>query len=622
MADKPNTEYKSDTESRPATLSKISLRLKSPRAGTKINLASTAQQLSGPNPEGYPAKPKDPSEIIHKPKLKRIKLIVRDPSSQNNKNTTIPANPTTSSTRKVSPSKIKFSSTTSTELQENETHTQSTVPVPPQFTPQNKDKRGTIKLSKISNTEAQNQLEKAPTAETKRDIPNYTDTELKAPENFAIDKNSISEFEKIAHIEFFSNRTNKTPERYMKIRNFILSKWEDSKPKYINKVASRKGLEGCGDVNAIGRVHTWLEKLNIINTGIEPYNRLISPRSSRSVKVEAEYEKPHIQPSKPQPFRAPRRKPSHNEGPKEPEPQVQTQNSTLRHHKKLKTTSTNQHSGEKQESFCFCDVLHNFKKYRVSSVVDPFKKIESTVKNWSCPKHEHSKTSDDTCITSIPVTEIGDSDRAPMKIKVDDSLVGFLKFHFAISGGKSYGSIGGKYDQKENLLYCTMAFPNLSSTPNSDDGSFNLSENVAINEFEQRGFDFVGYYGPINSEASEQLSEPVCEVSKLIILQEISKNNKSSFIKLGISYPGCLVLLEYVDIDDSNSNDMVHLLVQAIEPKKLLEFSDYYLKLLDLLFIKSGISTRSNSMPSIIEDQELEISNIIDKYFKGYTVHN
>ncbi|PVU86289.1 hypothetical protein BB560_006776, partial [Smittium megazygosporum] len=505
MADKPNTEYKSDTESRPATLSKISLRLKSPRAGTKINLASTAQQLSGPNPEGYPAKPKDPSEIIHKPKLKRIKLIVRDPSSQNNKNTTIPANPTTSSTRKVSPSKIKFSSTTSTELQENETHTQSTVPVPPQFTPQNKDKRGTIKLSKISNTEAQNQLEKAPTAETKRDIPNYTDTELKAPENFAIDKNSISEFEKIAHIEFFSNRTNKTPERYMKIRNFILSKWEDSKPKYINKVASRKGLEGCGDVNAIGRVHTWLEKLNIINTGIEPYNRLISPRSSRSVKVEAEYEKPHIQPSKPQPFRAPRRKPSHNEGPKEPEPQ------------------------------------------------------------------------------------------------------GFLKFHFAISGGKSYGSIGGKYDQKENLLYCTMAFPNLSSTPNSDDGSFNLSENVAINEFEQRGFDFVGYYGPINSEASEQLSEPVCEVSKLIILQEISKNNKSSFIKLGISYPGCLVLLEYVDIDDSNSNDMVHLLVQAIEPKKLLEFSDYYLKLLDLLFIKSGISTRSNSMPSIIEDQELEI---------------
>jgi protein MYSM1 len=38
-----------------------------------------------------------------------------------------------------------------------------------------------------------------------------------------------------------------------------------SKPKYLNKTSVRPGLKNCGDVNCIGRVHTYLELIGAIN---------------------------------------------------------------------------------------------------------------------------------------------------------------------------------------------------------------------------------------------------------------------------------------------------------------------------------------------------------------------
>lgn len=61
------------------------------------------------------------------------------------------------------------------------------------------------------------------------------------------------------------NKPAKTPERYLKIRNHILDYWEKHRPQYVSKTACRKGLKDCGDVNAIGRVHAYLEKTGAIN---------------------------------------------------------------------------------------------------------------------------------------------------------------------------------------------------------------------------------------------------------------------------------------------------------------------------------------------------------------------
>lgn len=52
------------------------------------------------------------------------------------------------------------------------------------------------------------------------------DDEIKAPEQeIEMDKESITEDEKQAIPEFFEGRPSKTPDRYLKIRNYILDQW-------------------------------------------------------------------------------------------------------------------------------------------------------------------------------------------------------------------------------------------------------------------------------------------------------------------------------------------------------------------------------------------------------------
>uniref|UniRef100_A0A673N4Y7 Myb-like, SWIRM and MPN domain-containing protein 1 n=1 Tax=Sinocyclocheilus rhinocerous TaxID=307959 RepID=A0A673N4Y7_9TELE len=100
--------------------------------------------------------------------------------------------------------------------------------------------------------------------------------ELRAPDQeVVLDLNTITEEEKQAIPEFFEGRPSKTPERYLKIRNYILDQWGRSKPKYLNKTSVRPGLKNCGDVNCIGRIHTYLELIGAINFNCDQaiYNR-------------------------------------------------------------------------------------------------------------------------------------------------------------------------------------------------------------------------------------------------------------------------------------------------------------------------------------------------------------
>ncbi|XP_070817719.1 histone H2A deubiquitinase MYSM1 isoform X2 [Chaetodon trifascialis] len=99
---------------------------------------------------------------------------------------------------------------------------------------------------------------------------------LKAPDQeIEMDMETITEDEKQAIPEFFEGRPSKTPERYLKIRNYILDQWMKSKPKYLNKTSVRPGLKNCGDVNCIGRIHTYLELIGAVNFNCEQavYNR-------------------------------------------------------------------------------------------------------------------------------------------------------------------------------------------------------------------------------------------------------------------------------------------------------------------------------------------------------------
>ncbi|XP_078574380.1 histone H2A deubiquitinase MYSM1-like isoform X2 [Branchiostoma floridae x Branchiostoma japonicum] len=106
----------------------------------------------------------------------------------------------------------------------------------------------------------------------------------KPTEEVVLDRSVITEEEKEVHKEFFDGRQTKTPERYLKIRNHLLDCWERSKPEYLRKTVARAGLRNCGDVNCIGRIHGYLERIGAINFGCEEANRGEFPVAKVGVK--------------------------------------------------------------------------------------------------------------------------------------------------------------------------------------------------------------------------------------------------------------------------------------------------------------------------------------------------
>ncbi|XP_064604847.1 histone H2A deubiquitinase MYSM1-like [Liolophura sinensis] len=113
--------------------------------------------------------------------------------------------------------------------------------------------------------------------------------ELDIPKKECVfERNKITDEEKRVHTEFFDGRPSKTPQRYLKIRNYILDSWSKCKPEYLNKTSVRPGLKNCGDVNCIGRIHSYLEQCGAINFGCEQacYNRPLKSGITKERSVE------------------------------------------------------------------------------------------------------------------------------------------------------------------------------------------------------------------------------------------------------------------------------------------------------------------------------------------------
>jgi protein MYSM1 len=103
--------------------------------------------------------------------------------------------------------------------------------------------------------------------ETKVILPKQAELPIDGniPNDHAFDRFQVSSEEMAHNPEWFRQKYSKTPDRYLKIRNHMLDCWNHCKPKYLTKTSARKGLKDCGDVNAIGRVHQYLESVGAIN---------------------------------------------------------------------------------------------------------------------------------------------------------------------------------------------------------------------------------------------------------------------------------------------------------------------------------------------------------------------
>jgi hypothetical protein len=95
------------------------------------------------------------------------------------------------------------------------------------------------------------------------------DVEIPPTKVLELQEDHVLDLEMQANSEFFEGNNVKTPERYVRIRNHILRTWIMNKQRYVTKTSVRRGLRDCGDVNAIGRVHQFLELVGAINFGLE-----------------------------------------------------------------------------------------------------------------------------------------------------------------------------------------------------------------------------------------------------------------------------------------------------------------------------------------------------------------
>lgn len=144
------------------------------------------------------------------------------------------------------------------------------------------------KVNEIRDLEIKNTIEATESvAATKPKVVRFQDNEeyLFIDINYfikVIDPQEITAEERIHCAEWFVGKPSKSPERYLRIRNHILECWENTKPEYLTKTAGRKNLSSCGDVNAVGRIHVYLQSIGAINVDCVAPMKRGSGKAARS----------------------------------------------------------------------------------------------------------------------------------------------------------------------------------------------------------------------------------------------------------------------------------------------------------------------------------------------------
>ncbi|XP_021016428.1 histone H2A deubiquitinase MYSM1 isoform X1 [Mus caroli] len=290
---------------------------------------------------------------------------------------------------------------------------------------------------------------------------NHEGEELKPPEQeVEIDRNVIQEEEKQAIPEFFEGRQTKTPERYLKIRNYILDQWEICKPKYLNKTSVRPGLKNCGDVNCIGRIHTYLELIGAINFGCEQavYNRpqpLDKVRVTDRKDAEAAYQLAW----RLQSMRTRRRRVRDPWGNWCDAKDLEGQ--TFEH------LSVEELARRKEEEKCKPIKFSKASKLPKSSL-DPFQ--------------------------LIPCNFFSEEKQEPFQVKVAAEALLIMNLHAHVSMAEVIGLLGGRYSEADKILEVCAAEPCNSLSTGLQCEMDPVSQTQASETLALRGYSVIGWY--------------------------------------------------------------------------------------------------------------------------------
>ncbi|XP_060062267.1 deubiquitinase MYSM1 isoform X1 [Erinaceus europaeus] len=287
---------------------------------------------------------------------------------------------------------------------------------------------------------------------------NHEEEELKPPEQeVEIDRNVIQEEEKQAIPEFFEGRQAKTPERYLKIRNYILDQWEICKPKYLNKTSVRPGLKNCGDVNCIGRIHTYLELIGAINFGCEQaiYNRP-QPVDKLRIRDRKEVET----------YQLARRLQS-----------VRTRRRRVR---------------DPWGNWCDAKDLEGQTFEHLSAEELSRRKEEAKpVKSSKVPKS--MKSSFDP-FQLIPCNFFSEEKQEPFQVKVASEVLLIMDLHAHVSMAEVIGLLGGRYSEVDKILEVCAAEPCNSLSTGLQCEMDPVSQTQASETLAVRGYSVIGWY--------------------------------------------------------------------------------------------------------------------------------
>ncbi|KAM4721104.1 deubiquitinase MYSM1 [Rhinophrynus dorsalis] len=284
--------------------------------------------------------------------------------------------------------------------------------------------------------------------------------ELKPPEQeVEIDRNFILEEEKQAIPEFFEGRQAKTPERYLRIRNYILDQWENCKPKYLNKTSVRPGLKNCGDVNCIGRIHTYLELIGAINFGCEQaiYNRPrpVDKTKSKEGKDTLEaYELAHRLQS------------------------MRTRRRRVR---------------DPWGKWCDAKDLEG-QTFEHLSAEELAQRREEKIRSSKCSKGSRQGKSSFDPFQLVPCSAFSEEKKEPFRVKVAAEAMLLLDMHSHVSMAEVIGLLGGRYSESEGVVEICTAEPCNSLSTGLQCEMDPVSQTQASEALALRGYSIIGWY--------------------------------------------------------------------------------------------------------------------------------
>ena len=291
-----------------------------------------------------------------------------------------------------------------------------------------------------------------------------------------------TEEEQTVHKEFFDGRPPKTPERYLKIRNYIVESWLKSKPNFLNKTKIRSGLKNCGDVNCIGRIHSYLEWIGAINFGCDqavynnPSKYSLSTTKHRAKKETSTVRNENL---------LPRKRRIKDEYGDWVDPK-QLEGKTINHEvkKEVKVAKT------------------KVKKIQY----DPFK--------------------------LVPCADFSEEHQAPYKVAMMNTALAVMDIHSHICKTEVIGLVGGRFDVAQGCLTINMAVPCRSLSTGMQCEMDPVSQTLASEQISQSGLSVVGWY---HSHPTFRPDPSVRDIETQLKLQDWFSKGGNHFVGVIIS---------------------------------------------------------------------------------------